>query len=171
MIDAFEVREYEARDAAALEECFVELQESERALDPLLREGRGAAEEYLAHMFSRCAETEGKVFVAEAGGRVVGFVSVWAKIRSRAVEEVDYEYAYVSDLVVLGAHRGLGLGRGLLRRAEEHAAQRGARLLRIAVYATNVGARRLYEGLGFRERVVELSKSLPERVDIHGPAQ
>lgn len=168
---AGEIREYEERDAAALEVCFVELQESERLLDPHLREGGAAAGEYLAHMFRRCAETEGKVFVAEAGGSVVGFVSVWARVQSRAVEEEQYEYAYVSDLVVLRAHRGRGLGRALLRRAEEYAARRGARLLRIAVYATNVGARRLYEGAGFRERVVELSKSLPERVDIPGPAQ
>lgn len=166
-----EIREYEARDAAGVEECFVELQDDERALDPHLRAGAAVAEDYLRYMFGRCAETAGRVFVAEAAGRVVGFVSVWARVPSRAVEEEEYEYAYVSDLVVLRAHRGRGLGRALLQRAEEHAAQQGARLLRIAVNAKNGAARRLYERAGFRERVIELSKSLPGRVDIPGQGQ
>lgn len=157
---AFEIREYEERDAARLRECYVELQDDERLLDPHLRDGQSSAEEYLGYMFRRCSETGGKVFVAETGGSVVGFVSIWAKIRSGAVEEEEYEYAYVSDLVVLRTHRGRGLGRALLARAEEYARLGDARLVRIAVHAKNGAARRLYEGAGFRERVIELSKSL-----------
>ncbi|HWT01714.1 MAG TPA: GNAT family N-acetyltransferase [Pyrinomonadaceae bacterium] len=158
---AAEIREYETGDAAELRECYVELQDDERLLDPHLRDGQSSAEEYLGYMFRRCSETEGKVFVAEAGGSVVGFVSIWAKILSRAIEEEEYEYAYVSDLVVLRAHRGRGLGRALLGKAEEYAAQRGAKLVRINVHARNGAARGLYESFGFRERVIELSKSLP----------
>ncbi|HYG79544.1 MAG TPA: GNAT family N-acetyltransferase [Pyrinomonadaceae bacterium] len=155
------IREYETRDAGAVRECYVELQDDERLLDPHLRDGQSSADEYLSHMFRRCSETEGKVFVAEAEGRVVGFVSIWAKVVSRAVEEEEYEYAYVSDLVVLRTDRGRGVGRALLGKAEEYARLRGARRLRINVHAKNGVARRLYESCGFRERVLELSKSLP----------
>lgn len=155
------IREYEARDEDGVRECYVELQDDERLLDPHLRDGESSADEYLGHMFRRCSETGGKVFVAEAEGRVVGFVSIWAKVASRAVEEEEYEYAYVSDLVVLRTHRGLGLGRALLAEAEEYARRRGAKRLRINVHAKNGVARRLYESSGFRERVIEMSKSLP----------
>lgn len=154
------IREYADRDSEQLEDCFVELQEHERRLDDLLAEGRAVARRYLAHMFSRCAETEGRVFVADEGGRAVGFVCVWAKLRPRMIEEKEYEYAYVSDLVVLPGHRGRGLGRALLERAESHARARGAKILRIGVLARNEPARGLYRSLGFEERVIEMTKAL-----------
>jgi ribosomal protein S18 acetylase RimI-like enzyme len=154
------IREYRDEDAPRLRECLVKLQEYERGMDGLLAEGELIAARYIEFILARCAETGGRVFVAEDEGRVVGFVSVWAKVESRAIEERVYEYAYVSDLVVLGTHRGRGLGRALLRRAEEHARGEGATLLRIAVLAKNDGARRLYESFGFEERLLELTKAL-----------
>ena|SRR5215207_7293971 len=154
------IRAYRDEDAPRLRECFVELQEYERRMDALLAEGESVAERYLEFLLARCAETRGRVFVAEDEGRVVGFVSVWAKMKSRAIEEREYEYAYVSDLVVLGTRRGRGLGRALLLRAEEHARGEGATLLRIAVLAKNEGARRLYERHGFEQRLLELTKTL-----------
>ena len=154
------IREYRDEDAPRLRECLVELQEYERGMDALLAEGELIAARYIEFILARCAETGGRVFVAEDEGRVVGFVSVWAKVKSRAIEEREYEYAYVSDLVVLGTHRGRGLGRALLRRAEQHARGAGATLLRIAVLAKNDGARRLYESFGFEERLLDLTKAL-----------
>ena len=154
------VRPYADRDAADLEACFVELQEFERRLDPLLVEGRLVARRYLEYMFARSAETGGAVFVAEEEGRAVGFVSVWAKVKARLIEEREYEYAYISDLVVLDAYRGRGHGRALLRRAEEHARAAGAKILRLGVLARNEQARGLYRAFGFEERVVEMTKPL-----------
>jgi ribosomal protein S18 acetylase RimI-like enzyme len=154
------VRAYAHRDAADLEDCFVELQEYERGLDPFLVEGRSVARRYLEYMFARCAETAGAVFVAEADGRAVGFVSVWARVKAEMIEEKEYEYAYVSDLVVLPAYRGRGLGRALLDRAEEHARAAGAKILRIGVLARNAPARGLYYSFGFEDRIVAMSKTL-----------
>jgi ribosomal protein S18 acetylase RimI-like enzyme len=154
------IREYEDRDFEQVADCFVELQEYERCLDDFLVEGRAVARRYLAYMFSRCAETEGRVFVAEEGGRAVGFVSVWSRVRPRMIEEKEYEYAYVSDLVVLAAYRGRGLGRALLERAEGHARSCGAKILRIGVLARNEPARGLYRSFGFEERVIEMTKAL-----------
>jgi len=58
--------------------------------------------------------------------------------------------AYVSDLWVAEGFRGRGLGRRLLRRVAEHAAERWqARFLKLTVYAENAGARAFYERLGF----------------------
>lgn len=155
-----EIREYRGEDAAGLRACLVALQEYERRMDGFLVEGERMADRYLEHIFTRCAETSGRVFVADVEGRVVGFVSVWARVKSRGIEEREHEYAYVSDLVVLETHRGRGLGRALLGRAEEHARREGATILRIAVLARNAGARALYEGFGFEPRVIELTKEV-----------
>jgi GNAT superfamily N-acetyltransferase len=153
------IREYDATDAEQVEVCVAELQDFCRQLDALAAAGT-VAHKYLKHLLAQCAETEGAIFVAEKGGLVIGMVSVFAKVQSKLVDEEDYEYAYVSDLVVLAANRQKGLGHALLQRAEEHARSRGARLLRIGVHAPNKVARDLYLRDGFRERIVSLQKEL-----------
>src|SRR3546814_8338981 len=58
---------------------------------------------------------------------------------------------YVNVLAVLPAFRNLGLGSGLLQRAEETARAGSLRGLSIIVSDSNGGARRLYERVGYRE--------------------
>ncbi len=158
--DMSAIREYRPEDVEEVEECIVELQDHERRIDEKLADGRTIAKQYLQDMLARCDETDGKVFVAEVDGRLAGFVSVRARVLKRQLEEREYEYAYIADLVVLPQYRGRGLGRALLQRAEDYAVQQGATLLRIAVLAKNEVARNLYKQFGFEERVVELSKNL-----------
>lgn len=157
------IREYRPEDFPQLEECFVELQEFERTLEPLREEGRALAQKYLEYMFRQCAETSGKVFVAEAEGRVAGFVSLWLKMKSNTLMDKEYEYAYVSDIVVLESHRGRGLGRALLEAAEDYSIRQGARMLRLGVLTKNSVARNLYTDFGFEEHAVSMSKNLKAR--------
>lgn len=159
------IREYRPEDNQQVEECFVELQEFERRIEPRRIEGRVVAKKYLQYMFDRCAQTQGKVFVVEAHDRIVGFVSVWAKVRVNGLVNEESEVAYISDLIVVAAYRGKGWGRALLQRAEDYARAQGAAILQIGVLAENREARSLYNDLGFRENQVELLKPLKPAVD------
>jgi GNAT superfamily N-acetyltransferase len=67
-------------------------------------------------------------------------------------------YALITDLVVLEPHRGRGIGRRLLEKAEAYAKQAGATELRIGVLANNGTARRLYLEVGFRPHLEVLNK-------------
>lgn len=154
------IREYRAEDVLQLEECFVELQDYERRLDDKLDDSRKVSKQYLEYLFARRDETGGKIFVAEVDGRVVGFISVWLRVKAKMIEEKEYEYAYVSDLVVVTGYRGHGVGRALLQKAEDYATLEGATVLRLRVLAKNEPARRLYKSLGYEERVIELNKRL-----------
>ena len=131
-----------------------------KQIDALSANGKAAAGKYLQHLLAQCAETNGRIFVAEHDHKVIGMVCVFGKIPSNAVDEEAYTYAYVSDLVVLAADRHRGLGRTLLRRAEEYARSQGARLLKIGVHAPNKVARDFYISDGFQERIVLLHKEL-----------
>lgn len=162
------IREYRAEDRRQVEDCFVELQEFERRIEPRRVEGKLVVQKYVQYMFDRCAQTKGAVFVLEDEGQVVGFISVWAKVEVNGLVNVASEMAYVSDLVVLAGHRGRGLGRALLRRAEEYARAQGATTLGIGVLAENAAARALYNDFGFRENQVEMLKPLAPAAD--GPA-
>jgi len=153
------IREFHPDDAPAVEQCLAELQDFSKLLNPYDADG-SIAPQYLQHLLARCDETNGKIFVVESDGRVVGMVCVYATVKANKLDEEEYEYGYVSDLVVLAEHRGKGLGRALLKLAKDYAQQQGATLLRISVLARNKVARKLYIDEGFDELVVTLQKSL-----------
>jgi len=115
---------------------------------------------YLAHLLERCARWAGRIFVAETGGELAGFVCVWGRVPPEEPDEAPVAYAYVSDLVVCERHRRRGIGRALMARAEEYAREQGAPRIGIGVLARNDGARGLYRSLGFREWQVQLRKPL-----------
>jgi ribosomal protein S18 acetylase RimI-like enzyme len=154
------IREYRTDDYTQVEECFVELQEFERRIEPRRVEGKAVAEKYLQFMFDKCARTHGKVFVLESQGKVVGFVSVWAKVKVNGLVNEESEVAKVSDLVVVASQRGQGWGRALLQRAEDYALTQGATAISLQVLAENTHARRLYNDFGYRDNQVELIKPL-----------
>jgi ribosomal protein S18 acetylase RimI-like enzyme len=155
------IRDYDpGRDADALRACFVELQEYERRLDPTAPPGEQVADSYLVRMWERCASWAGRVFVAASDAELVGFATVWSRVPPQEPDDPPLAYAYVSDLVVLPAWRGRGVGRALLARAEAFAREQGAPWLGIGVMAENDGARRLYERLGFAAFHVEMKKPL-----------
>ena len=148
------------RDDTSLRDCFIELQNHERRLNPGQPEGSTIVEAYLNRMFARCREWDGQVFVAEVAGKMIGFVCVWARVKPDEPDENPSEYAFVSDLVVGPTYRRRGIGRQLLSAAECYARARGAISLRIGVLAHNNAARRLYGSAGFEEYEVELAKQL-----------
>jgi GNAT superfamily N-acetyltransferase len=73
----------------------------------------------------------------------------------------------IHDLAVVSAHRGKGVGRALLREAENRALGRGCCKLTLEVQDANARARALYASFGFEDFVVAgsatrfLSKALP----------
>ena len=154
------IREYLFEDAHQVEECIVELQDYLKSIEPKIAEGKKMAEQYLKYLLTKCAETKGKIFVAEADNRIIGMICVYSQVKSDSLDEEEYEYAYISDAVVLAAHRKKGLGLALLKHAEEYAKFQGAKLIRLSVLAKNIAARKLYAGYGFQENLMILEKRI-----------
>lgn len=154
------IREYRPEDAEAVRACIIELQDFCKQIDPLIGAGDEVVDKYFAYLLRRCAETEGKIYLAEGDHQVIGMVCVFARVQSLAADEEDYEYAHITDLVVLAANRNQGIGRSLLKRAEDHARSKGAKILRIGTQAGNSVARDLYLGYGFQEKAVMLQKEI-----------
>jgi ribosomal protein S18 acetylase RimI-like enzyme len=157
------IREYDPDDAAQVEHCIAELQTFERGIEPNRADPTSIVAPYLAHLLDLCNEQDGAIFVAESEGAIVGFVCVFGRVDSGSLIESDRAYAYISDLIVLPGQRGQGIGRALLRCAEEHVAQHGAAVLKVDVLAANAGARAVYQAAGFQESEIRLQKRLDQR--------
>lgn len=70
------------------------------------------------------------------------------------------EPLYLSDLVVDSCDHGSGVGRRLLREAESHTRQAGAKYIRLSVEAGDTAALNPYAKEGFSESDLYLEKTL-----------
>lgn len=70
---------------------------------------------------------------------VVGFCAFW----------LVFDEIHINNVAILPAYRGRGMGTDLLRHVLDEAARLGARRATLEVRASNRGALRLYERLGF----------------------
>ena len=145
-----------------LRECFIELQDFERELDPRMPSGRDIVDEYIPQMLDRCIECDGKVLIAEIAGEFAGFATILTKVTSGELDDGDLEYGLVSDIVVLERFRAQGIGRKLLEEAELFARDNKVNWLRIGVLAGNQAADKLYSSMGFSRMYVEREKDLRE---------
>jgi len=109
--------------------------------------GRGGEEDWVALKAAnirRAVELRGRsCFVAEAGGRVVGFVTT--AIHGPASRGT------ICDLAVAGDFQGRGVGRRLLLRALDRFRELGLKHAKIETLACNPVGQHLYPSVGFRE--------------------
>jgi hypothetical protein len=94
-----DIRRFRAEDAAEVTGCIAELQDYERTIDGRVLPGKAVEDWYLDHMLKTCAEQDGTLFVAEDGGRVVGFAAVQSRVPNEDVDESDYHFALISDVI------------------------------------------------------------------------
>jgi ribosomal protein S18 acetylase RimI-like enzyme len=96
----------------------------------------------------RLARAESVVFLAERGGRAVGFVQLYPLFSSTTAR--PRRLWLLNDLFVAPEARGGGVGRALMDRARRLAEETDAVGLELATAQTNTSAQRLYESLGYR---------------------
>jgi RimJ/RimL family protein N-acetyltransferase len=92
-------------------------------------------------------------FAALIGDRPVGLIGA---------QQENAETVYLYSLWLDPAARGQGLARPLVAAAVDWASDRKARMVTLRVAADNASARAVYESLGFRTTVAEISSPRDE---------
>lgn len=99
--------------------------------------------------------TDGQHFlVALDGDREVGML--WLAL----TEKSDGLHAFGYDFLVHPALRRQGYGRSILAAAEQLCREHGVVTVGLSVFGANAGAQALYEALGFRVTLLQMTKSL-----------
>lgn len=109
------------------------------AYEPPLWERMGDYDGYVAKVAANAV-----TLVAKRNGEVLGGVSFYAN-------DSQGREAFITQLMVAPVAQGMGLGTKLVSECERFASEEGMRTVILEVRFDNVGARRLYERLGFIE--------------------
>jgi ribosomal protein S18 acetylase RimI-like enzyme len=115
--------------------------------------GRAWADRKARAVARDCVEEPDGVFVAEAGGAVIGYVTVRLDSFARI--------GRIPDLAVADGHRGQGVGSALVRHAVEWMRSRGMALAKIETLEQNARGQALYPQLGFREVARQIHYVMP----------
>lgn len=123
-----------------------------------LAAGDTTPERYAAFLGSQLDDPDTVLLVAAIGPAVVGYAYAaiegydWMSLRGPA--------AVIHDLVVDPGLRGRGVGRRLLDAMLAQLTSRGAPRVVLSTAERNVGAQRLFERMGFRRTMVEMTREL-----------
>jgi len=101
------------------------------------------------------SDPDSAAFVAEQSGEGVGFVCV--SERPHFTGEVD---TYIGELVVAKMAQGKGVGRALVRAAEDWGRARGRKRVVVDTGAANAPARQFYAALGYEEEDITVSRAI-----------
>jgi GNAT superfamily N-acetyltransferase len=154
------VRPYREQDREALRELVLQLHETMRPFDPDLSPGPQIIDAYFAQLLNRQKRSRGAIFVAEDDGRLVGHVCINGLMTALDRDERPDAYSFMVELYVDPAYRSKGIGALLVKEAESYARRLGAYKMELNVFAGNGPAIRFYERMGYKPRVIVMSKPL-----------
>jgi len=159
------VRPERPEDQRALDRLMVELQDHVASLDSFGRNRPGASfdvQEYFKNLRDKLRNGDGRIFVAESNGNVIGFVagSVMETSLQDLLEAFSSRDGQVHELIVASGQRGKGVGAGLMREMEKYFSEQGCAFVKVGCFAPNTSAHDFYEKCGFQDRYVVLMKKL-----------
>ena len=154
------IRRAESADAARLGALGAALMRAHYAFDPqrFLAAGAHAESGYAAFLRSQIENDESIVLVAEADGRIIGYV--FAALEPMSWKELRGPAGFIHDVLIEEDARASGAGTALIEAALGWMRDRGAARAILGTAARNIGAQRLFERLGFRPTMIEMTREL-----------
>lgn len=161
---SIQIREYTEKDQADLIRCMEGLQDYLIDIDPLSRIIRPPeyGESYTTSLLDKVKENEGIIYVAESDIRIVGcVVGILEKLSlSDSIGVIPSKSARVIELYVDSKCRGQGIGLSLMNKMESYFKAHDCDVVRIEVFAPNVGAHNFYKSNGYVDRDITLFKKI-----------
>ena len=154
------IRRAEPRDASALGTLGAALMRTHYAFDPqrFLAAGNDAEQGYASFLRSQLEDHDAVVLVTERDGRIIGYV--YAGLEPMSWKDLRGPAGFIHDVTVDADEQGAGAGSALIEAAIAWLRDRGAPRVMLWTAERNVGAQRLFERLGFRRTMIEMTREL-----------
>ena len=128
--------------------------DAERFLPP----GRDPDTGYGRFLRSQLRDADVVIFVADRGGTVIGYVM--AGLEPLSWKELRDACGFIHDVAVEEGGRRTGAATALVNAAIEWLRERGAPRVMLWTAERNPAGRRLFERLGFRRTMIEMTREL-----------
>ena len=166
-MDEFKIIEFQSEYTESVKDLLVELQVYLSSLDSrgVLVLKSNYRDGYFNYVMDECCKHNGKIFLAIDDNNVVGVIV--AKIFQGGGES-DFttscpKIGFISDLVVAENSQCKGIGKMLIKQAEEYFYSNNCDYTQLEVFAPNQNAFELYKNLGFGINCYYLSKRTGEQ--------
>jgi len=126
----------------------------QRFMDP----GTDPAEGYAWFLGKQLKDDDSVIFVAEVGGKVVGYV--YAALEPISWKELRDACGFIHDILVEESNRRAGTATALMEAAIQWLRERGAPRVILGTADKNERAQRLFAKLGFRRTMIEMTREL-----------
>lgn len=155
---AITIRHATAADKAALGRLGAELLRVHHGFDAdrFMAPGPTTEEGYGRFLAAAHADDDTVVFVAERAGEIVGYA--FGSIEPRSWKELRDRAGFVHDVLVVESARGSGTGARLVEAVAEWLLARGVPRVMLWTAEKNGHAQRLFERLGFRRTMIEMTR-------------
>jgi len=157
----FTIRDVRPSDRPHILAFIMGVQRFEKTVEPNRRLDSPVAGEYLA-LLEKDVAKGGTIFVAEQDGAPVGWGVVVAREDDVYVLAEERPHAYISELFVVEALRGAGIGRALIAACEDWARTQKLHVMQIGVLLGNTRAKAIYENAGYSHYALQLRKYLKD---------
>jgi len=159
--DSVLIRRATPSDAAVLGGLGAALVRTHHAFDAqrFLTPGTRLEAGYAHFLRTQLAESDVVIFVAERAGRVIGYV--YAGIEPRSWKELRDVAGFIHDVIVEPEVRRTGVAAQLIETAAAWLAGRGVARVMLWTAEKNHTAQRLFERLGFRRTMIEMTRETP----------
>jgi ribosomal protein S18 acetylase RimI-like enzyme len=154
------IRRAVAADVAHLGRLGALLVEEHHGFDALrfLAPTERTIERYGAFLASQIEEEDAAVLVADDEGAVVGYA--YAVLEGYDYMALRGPAGILHDVIVDPGHRGRGVGRQLVAAVLAFVQSRGAARIVLSTAEQNTGAQRLFDRMGFRRTMIEMTREL-----------
>lgn len=126
--------------------------------DRFMRPGADAEHGYARFLGSQLGARDALVLVAERDAHIVGYL--YAAIEPPSWKELRERAGFVHDVFVDEGHRSAGIADALMKAAFDWMRERGVPRVLLGTAASNAPAHRVFERLGFRNTMIEMTKEL-----------
>ena len=160
MPDAIAIRRATKGDLPALGRLGALLLRTHYQFDPLrfMAPGSHPEEGYAWFLGTQLREEDVVVFVAERESSIVGYV--YAALEPQSWKELREACGFIHDIVVDESGRRSGVATLLMEAAIGWLRERGAPRVVLGTAQRNDAAQRLFERLGFRRTMIEMTREI-----------
>lgn len=144
----YRIRRAVIQDVRPLAALWREMMEFHRRLDPAFEFGPDAQASIERHLAETIRSARGRIIVAEAEGRLIGYVL--SEIQERKPIYPAGRYGFISDLAVTLRWRRRGVGRELVGQVMNWFRQNGVTAIELFVLESNPASTAFWESMGFR---------------------